>query len=236
MLQVSGTFLLFLLQLPPMKTTLLSAIIITIVTGALYLFAVPFPRLPKATEFQNEGNMNVAENTQWAVYRAPGLFSLQYPENWQINPSLYGVDAAQNEWNFVLVGDTQPNGAIEHYSFQITHYQNPGLLNCESWVQKVMNEDVEDMVVRGGVSRSDAEDFFRMRYEPVSKETFPYFEACKIPDGKGEDTNRTYFVSAKSQIFSISFPFVTDLEDKPLYSQENVMISEKILESMVFEL
>src|SRR5690554_2800950 len=217
-------------------TTLLSVIILTIVTGALYLFAIPFPKLPEETELQNKENLNAAENIHWTAYRAPGLFSLQYPENWQINPNLYGLDVSQNEWNFVLVDEAQPNGAIEHYSFHIIRHQNPDLLDCESWIQKMMNQDVEDMVLRGGVSRNDAEDLFRVRYEPVSKEVFPHFEACKIPDGKGEDTNRTYFVSVKDQLFSVSFPFVTNLEDRHLYSEENVMISEKILESLVFEL
>lgn len=168
------------------------------------------------------------------TYTADAGFSLRYPENWVFNPGLYGVMPPKNEWQFVSVGEKQPNGAVNSYQFIITRYENPQKLGCQPWLQEDMERQIQETVAGGGISRTDAEELFRVRYEPVTKEIFPNYEACKMPAGRGEDVSTRYYISWGERIYSISFPRAGLPSDQALNATENAAIAVEMMKSLRF--
>jgi len=207
-----------------------TSLLIIIVLASITVFRVN--QYPKRKTETN----NIAGPTRpvWLAFAAPGDFSIRYPEGWQLNPTLFGAEPQNDEWRFVLVGDMHTNGVVDTYPFTIAQHENPDSLDCAAWLQKAEMKSVEDMLAGGGISRTDAEDFVRTRYEPIVRETFPNFVACKVPDGRGEETDRTYYTSVGDRMYSLSFPWVTGLDDRPLYTATNVGFAYEMLKSLDF--
>ncbi|MFH1235986.1 MAG: hypothetical protein V1685_03555 [Parcubacteria group bacterium] len=216
------------------KSSLLMIIFIGSTLGVILFFFTSNSANPSSNSPVVLNTIQKTPTVTWTTYTASGDFTLKYPQGWSVNPNLYGVEPQKNEWQFVLVGEKHPNGAIDTFPFVITRFDNPEQLSCRAWLQKDMEEEIQAMIGRGGASRADAEEYFRVRYEPVTMETFSTYDACKLPQGRGEDIVQAYVVTQGDKAYMISYPRPGLPADRALDSTQNAKVALGMMDRLVF--